>query len=159
MKTMLELLIRLDELRRCRDRVVRNPQFTNGEKACIRSYKQIVRECLPSVVLTHYDQMKKSERTLFSCPEVFAMAVLVSTYRSLSPRQRMKLVAHFTSPHPRTQVDKLASLTQADEVQRCDNGCRGLDLPADKPIGSSEPKPRPPSRAKRRSERTVQRVV
>jgi hypothetical protein len=96
MKTLLELLIRLDELRCCRDRVLRNPQFTNGEKTCIRSYKQIVRECLPSVVLTHYDQMKKSERALFSCPEVFAMAVLVSTYRSLSPRQRVKLVAHFT---------------------------------------------------------------
>jgi hypothetical protein len=100
MKTMLELLIRLTELRHCCDRVLRNPQFTNGEKTCIRSYKQIVRECLPSVVLSHYDRMKKSERALVSCPDVFAMAVLVSTYRSLSPRQRKKLLAHFTTPSP-----------------------------------------------------------
>lgn len=108
MKTMLELLIRLHEMRCCCERVRRNPQLTNGEKAVACSHKQIVRECLPAVVLAHYDRMKKTERGLLACPDVFAMAVLVSTYRSLSPRQRRKLVAHFATPAP----------TQSSAVQR-----------------------------------------
>jgi len=100
MKTLLELLIRLHEMRSCCERVKRNPQLTNGEKAVACSHQQIVRECLPAVVLAHYDRMKKTERALFSCPDVFAMAVLVSTYRSLSPHQRGKLVAYFATPSP-----------------------------------------------------------
>src|SRR6185503_11821556 len=78
--------------------VQRNRQFTNGEKAVAWLHKQIVRECLPLEVLAHYDRMKKTEHALLSCPEVFAMAVLVSTYRSLSPRKRKKLIAHFVTP-------------------------------------------------------------
>ena len=100
MKTMLELLIRLHEMRSCCERVQRNPQLSNAEKAVACSHKQIVRECLPPAVLAHYDRMKKTERALFTCPEVFAMAVLVSTYRSLSPRQRRKLATHFAAPPP-----------------------------------------------------------
>ena len=100
MKTMLELLIRLHEMRSCCERVKRNPQLTNDEKAVACSQKQIVRECLPAVVLAHYDRMKKTERALLSCPEVFAMAVLVSTYRNLSPHQQGKLIAHFATPSP-----------------------------------------------------------
>ena len=79
-------------------RVRRNPHLTHREKAVARSHKQIVRECLPPEVLAYYDRMKKSERALRSCPEVFAMAVLVSTFRSLSPEGRKKLVAHFALP-------------------------------------------------------------
>lgn len=100
MKTMLEVLIRLQEMRCFCEQARRNPQLTHGEKAVACSHKQIVRECLPVEVLAHYDRMKKSERALLSCPEVFAMAVLVSTYRSLSPRQRSKLVDHFATPAP-----------------------------------------------------------
>ena len=98
MKTMLELLIRLHEMRCCCERVKRNPQLTDRERATACSHKQIVRECLPPEVLAHYDRMKKTQRALLSCPEVFAMAVLVSTYRSLSPRQHRKLVVHFATP-------------------------------------------------------------
>lgn len=108
MKTMLELLIRLHEMRCCCERVKRNPQLTDRERAAACSHKQIVRECLPPEVLAHYDRMKRTERPLLSCPEVFAMAVLVSTYRSLSPRQRRKLVSHFATPVP----------IQASAVQR-----------------------------------------
>lgn len=100
MKTMLELVIRLHEMRCCCDRVRHNPQLTIGEKAVACSHKQIVRECLPQEVLVHYDRMKRTERELFSCPEVFAMAVLVSAYRRLSPSRRSKLVAHFADPVP-----------------------------------------------------------
>jgi len=100
MKTMLELLIRLHEMRCCCERVRGNPQLTNGEKAMACFHKQLVRECLPVVVLAHYDRMKKTERALLSSPEVFAMAVLVSTYRSLPPRQQRKLILHFATPAP-----------------------------------------------------------
>jgi hypothetical protein len=57
-----------------------------------------VRECLSAEVLVHYDRLKETEPELLECPEVFAMAVLVSTYRSLSPRKREKLVNHFATP-------------------------------------------------------------
>lgn len=108
MKTMLELLIRLHEMRCCCERVRGNPQLTNGEKAAACWHKQIVRECLPAVVLAQYDRMKKTERALLSCPEVFAMAVLVSTYRNLSPHEQGKLIAHFATP----------STARSDAVQR-----------------------------------------
>ena len=99
MKTMLELLIRLHEMRSCCERVKRNPQLTSEEKAIACSHKQLVRECLPGTVLQHYDRMKTTERALLTCPEIFAMAVLVATYRSLSPLQRRRLVRHFkTAP-------------------------------------------------------------
>jgi hypothetical protein len=97
---MLELLIRLHEMRCCCERVRCNPQLTNGEKAAACWHKQIVRECLPAIVLAHYDRMKQTERALLSCPEVFAMAVLVSTYRNLSPHEQGKLIAHFAAPSP-----------------------------------------------------------
>lgn len=105
---MMELLIRLHEMRSCCERVKRNPQLTNGEKFMACSHKQLVRECLPATVLAHYDRMKKTERTLLACPEAFAMAVLVATYRSLSPRQRTNLVRHFKAPPP----------SQINDVQR-----------------------------------------
>ena len=95
---MLELLIRLHEMRCCCERAKRNPHLTNGEKSVACFHKQLVRECLPVTVLNRYDRMKKTERTLLTCPEIFAMAVLVSTYRSLSRLQRRKLVRHFKTP-------------------------------------------------------------
>jgi len=98
MKTMLELLIRLHEMRCCCEPMRSRAQLANGKKATACWHKLIVRECLPAAVLAHYDLMKKAERTLLSCPEVLAMAVLVSTYRSLSPHQRKQLVGHFAAP-------------------------------------------------------------
>ena len=100
MKTMLELLIRLHELRRCCERAQRSAQVSDGEKAAICAYRQLVRECLPKHVLAHYDKMTKSERALGKCPEIFAMAVLVSAYRGLTPAGRSKLVSHFSRSSP-----------------------------------------------------------
>jgi len=98
MKTMLELLIRLQELRDCCERAAHNPQLTGSEKAAVFCFKNLVRDCLPAEVLIHYDRLRKAEPELLECPEVFAMAVLVSTYRRLSPRQRRRLVNHFATP-------------------------------------------------------------
>lgn len=103
MKMMLEQVIRLQQMRNCCERAQRNPQLTNGEKATARARKQHERERLPNQVLAEYDRLKKTERTLLTCPEVFAMAVLVAAYRSLSPLQRRRLVRHFESPDPQTK--------------------------------------------------------
>ena len=98
MKTMMELLIRLQQLRECCARTAHNPQLTGGEKAAARCLKELVRESLPAEVLLHYDRLEQTEPEFLRCPEVFAMAALVSTYRSLSPRQRTRLVNHFVTP-------------------------------------------------------------
>lgn len=107
MKTMFELLLSLHEVRTSFDRVRLNPQVTDGEKSTVRAHKELVRECLPAVVLVHYDRMSRTERMLRSCPEVFAMAVLVTTYRSLDPQARRRLAAHFAVtpvPAPETRA-------------------------------------------------------
>jgi len=98
MKTMLDLLIRLREMRRSCERTAHNPQLTDHEKAVACYHKTLVRECLPAEVLARYDRMKESDPELLECPEVFAMAVLVSTYRGASPRKRGSLLKHFATP-------------------------------------------------------------
>ena len=100
MKTMLNLLTRLVEMRRCCERAKQNPYLTDGEKAAARFFKGLVHGCLPDSVLATYDQMKETEPELLECPEVFAMAVLVSTYRSSSPAKRRELLSHFPDPLP-----------------------------------------------------------
>ncbi len=98
MKTMMEILIRLQQLRRSSLRFAQNKQLTAAEKNSVRCLKNLVRECLPAKVLVHYDQLKETEPELLKCPEVFAMAVLVATYRELSAHKRKKLVMHFAIP-------------------------------------------------------------
>ena len=116
MKTMLNLLTRLLELRRCCDRAGANPQLSDGEKAAARLHKRLVRECLPPPVIATYDRMKRTRRDLLECPEVFAMAVLVSTYRHASPAQRKALRAHFPDSPPaakcRQELKRQAKLSR-----------------------------------------------
>jgi len=100
MKTMLELLIRVQGLRGCCERADRNPQLTPGEKSAVRYFKDLVRTCLPSAVLKQYDHLRKAEPQFLECPELFGMAVLVSTYRGLTPAKRKKLLAHFATFSP-----------------------------------------------------------
>jgi hypothetical protein len=100
MRTMLELVIRLHEMRTCCRRAVRNPQLTDHERAAARFHKQIVRGCLPAEVLAHYDRLKETDPELLKSPEVFAMAVIVETWRSLSLAKQKKLVAYFATPVP-----------------------------------------------------------
>jgi hypothetical protein len=100
MKTMLELVIRLQELGHTADRVTSNPQLTRGEKAIAHIFKTLVRECLPPTVLVHYDSLEQQKPELSCCPEVFAMAVLVSAYESQTPRGRRKLAEHFLTHSP-----------------------------------------------------------
>lgn len=95
---MMEILIRLQQLRRSSLRTAHNKQLTAAEKYSIRCFKNLVRECLPAEVLVHYDQLKEAEPELLKCPEVFAMAVLVASYRELSAHKRKKLVMHFAIP-------------------------------------------------------------
>jgi hypothetical protein len=105
MKTMLELLIRVQELRDCCERADRNPQLTQGEKNAVRFFKDLVRGCFPAVVLEQYDHLKKAEPQLLECPAIFGMAVLVSTYRDLTPAKRKKLLTHFATYSRTTPLD------------------------------------------------------
>ena len=97
---MISLLIRLQQLRACCERAAHNHQFTQGEKNSARSFKTRLRDRLPAEVLRQYDRLKQTEPALLRNPEVFAMAVLVATYRSLSPAKRKKVFAHFAVPPP-----------------------------------------------------------
>jgi hypothetical protein len=103
MKTMLNLLTRLVEMRRCCERAKENPHLSDGEKAAARLFKSLVRGCLPDSVLATYDRMKETEPELTECPEVFAMAVLVFTCRGSYPAKRSELLSHFADPSPVTQ--------------------------------------------------------
>jgi len=103
MKTMLSLLTRLAEMRLCCERTERNPHLSDGEKAAPRLFKSLVRGCLPDSVLATYDWMKVIEPELSECPEVFAMAVFVFTYRVSSPAKRRELLSHFADPLPVAQ--------------------------------------------------------
>lgn len=98
MKTMMELLIRLQQLRRCCERTAQNQQLTDGEKHATQCFKNLVRDSLPPAVVMQYDRLRQTESELIKCPEVFAMAVLVATWRSLSPAGRRRLEAHFAAP-------------------------------------------------------------
>src|SRR5665213_1407231 len=98
MKTMMEMLIQLQQLRRCSERNAKNQHLTEGEKHPLRVHKRLVRECLPADVMLHYDRLRKLEPELLECPEIFAMAVLTTTWRNLTPERRRKLEAHFTKP-------------------------------------------------------------
>lgn len=98
MKTMLEILIRLRQLHECCDRNDRNRQLTDSEKNTVRFFKSLVRGCLPTDVLIRYDRMTLVESELHDSAEVFAMAVLVTTWRELSPARRRKLETHFNTP-------------------------------------------------------------
>jgi len=135
MKTMLEILIHLNEMRRCCERTKRNPQLTQREKAVACSHKQIVRECLPAEVLIHYDRMKTTERAMMACPEIFAMAVLVSTWRSLSPARRRKLVTHFATPAP--TIAKGRGLRPYTAIRAARGGAQRCQAVAGNVVGDS----------------------
>lgn len=100
MKTMLDLVVRLVEMRRCCEHVRNNSQLTEGEKSAAYCFTSLVRDCLPPLVLATYDRMEQTDSQLLEAPEVFAMAVLVSTYRNASPVDRSKLLSHFTPASP-----------------------------------------------------------
>lgn len=105
MKTMLDLLTRLVEMRNCCERAKHNSQLTQSERATASCFKSLVRDCLPPSVLATYDEMKDTDPELLDCPEVFAMAVLVSTYQRLPAVSRRRLVSHFAiRPSPENKI-------------------------------------------------------
>jgi hypothetical protein len=117
MKTMMELLIRLQQLRRCRKRIASNEQLTKGEKNSAVLFKRLVRECLPAEVLSRYDRLKRTEPELLECPEIFAMAVLVSTYRQSSPDQRGMLLAQFPNPSPAASATRRNGVLKSRSIR------------------------------------------
>lgn len=101
MKTMMELLISLQRFDEHLETVSRRHQLSPRETQAARRHLHLVREIIPAEVLVHYDHMKTTAADLLESPELFSMAVLVATYRSLSPRKRKRFVNHFaTQPRP-----------------------------------------------------------
>ncbi len=100
MRTTLDLLIRLAELETAAasKTTSRGPQ---RRTATVLLLRRLVRDSLPSEVLPYYDSMLDQESELLSCPQVFAMAVLVSAYKGLSSTARKNLVSYFDIPKRR----------------------------------------------------------
>lgn len=95
MKTMMDLLISLRRMDAAAKAAGRNRQLSPGEKETVRRHVDLVREVIPSEVLAHYDNLKITAVDLLESPDLLAMAVLLTTYRGLSPAKRKHLLRHF----------------------------------------------------------------
>jgi hypothetical protein len=95
MKLMMDLLIRLQEFEAPVHDACRVRQLSPVEERAAREQLDLVRDILPAEVLARYDEMKSTAEDLMESPELFAMAVLSDTYRSLSPSKRKKFLGHF----------------------------------------------------------------
>jgi hypothetical protein len=95
MRTMMDLLISLRRADAVARAASRNRQLSPGEQWVARRHMDLVREVIPPEVLAHYDHLKATATDLQESPELLAMAVLLTTYRSLSPAKRKKLLKHF----------------------------------------------------------------
>jgi len=95
MKLMMDLLVRLQEFETPVRDAFRVRQLSPVEERAACEQLDLVRDLLPAEVLTRYDEMKRTTEDLWESPELFAMAVLSDTYRSLSPGRRKKFLGHF----------------------------------------------------------------
>jgi hypothetical protein len=107
---MIDLLIRLQQVEDSARVALRGKQLTPSEVRSAYGYVALVREIIPNEVRRLYDQMKHTDSDLLGSRELFAMGVLVATYRTLSPRKRKKLLNHFASgPRPPAAANGLAN--------------------------------------------------
>src|SRR3989442_12082701 len=74
MNTMMDLLVRLQEVEHCARLALRCKQLTPREKQSARGYVALVREIVPGEVLVLYDRMRRSDSDLLDICEPFAMA-------------------------------------------------------------------------------------
>ncbi len=95
MRTMMDLLVSLRRMETAAEDADRNQQLSPGEKHAVRRHVNLVQEIIPPEVLTQYNDQKTTSRELLDAPELFAMSVLLATYRDLSPTKRKKLLQHF----------------------------------------------------------------
>ncbi len=123
MRTTLELLIRLAELETATSKTNRSRP---GKKATGLLLHRLVRDSLPPEVLPYYDTLLDQEPELLACPQVFAMAVLVSAYKGLSPNGRQKLISHFEIPGQQKLVYSQESRISAKRSNLGQKRCRVL---------------------------------
>jgi hypothetical protein len=95
MKTMMDLLTSLRRMDAAAEAAARNCQLSPGEKEAARRHVDLVREVLPAHILANYDDLKTTASDLLESPELLSMAVLLTTYRGLSPAKRKTLLNHF----------------------------------------------------------------
>ena len=74
-------------------------RFTTREKRRLLLSIDLVKSTIPDSVLRRYDELKESEAALMRSPEIFAMAVLVATYKELGSLEQERLLTHFASKH------------------------------------------------------------
>jgi hypothetical protein len=91
---MLDLLISLRRSE-CTEKLARKGHLSPRESLAAKTRLALVRDTIPAAVLSHYEAMKLDERELLECPAIFAMAVLVSTYRALPTPTRKTLNSFF----------------------------------------------------------------
>ena len=109
MKTMLDLLISLHRMEFAVEAACRRRQLAPGEERIFWRHLDLVREIIPSEVLSHWDRMKSTATDLLDSPELYAMAVLVAAYGSLPPRKRKRFLQHFSvQPRRRVRCDRTA---------------------------------------------------
>jgi len=95
MKLMMDLLVRLQEFEAPVHDACRALQFSPVEERSAREQLDLVRDVLPAEVLARYYEMKSAAEDLWESPELFAMAVISDTYRSLSPSKRRKFLGYY----------------------------------------------------------------
>lgn len=132
---MMDLLIGLQRFEHSMQIACHRRQLTPSEQAAAWRNLTLVREVLPVEVLAHYDRMKTSHAELMESPELFVMAVLVSTYCNLSRRKRQELLAHFATkpraasvPTGHRRASRNFLVRPFSEPDRCKAGKRHTQL-------------------------------
>ena len=95
MRLMMDLLIRLQEFEAPVHDACRVRQLSPIEERAARKQLDLVRDILPTELLTRYDEMKSTAQDLWESPELLAMAALSDTYRSLPASKRKRFLAHY----------------------------------------------------------------
>lgn len=94
-KTLIELLTRLQEAERWAKIYVRDQHFTQIEARAAQWRVDLVREMIPARVLVYYDQMKEADGEPAEHPDIFAILVVIETCASLPTHKRNELLSHF----------------------------------------------------------------
>jgi hypothetical protein len=120
MKTMMDLLICLRRREAAAAAATRHRHFSPGERLAARRHVDLVREVIPSEVLAQYDELKTTATDLDESPELLAMAALLTTYRSLPPAKRKKLLKHFAvTSRIQSSREKPSNRRSPGQVRRC----------------------------------------
>ena len=124
MKTMMELLLRLQELECSLTHFESSRQFRTREKRSLMLSIDLVKNTIPDTVLKRYDELKQSDAAFGKSPEIFAMAVLVATYREIGSREQERLLTHFALTRKTSGTKRKKRLLTPKRLGRCSHRAR-----------------------------------